>query len=237
MSRSTRAAAAIAGLVDDAFTPWGDARWETTADMIEICRALLGWSASREHLDRGRTEAGWQRRRETVREVLLHALETGSLLCVPGTRLVAIGSGEEEPAATLREASLPEPEPTTWFELRVVDEVGDALSGIRLAFATPDGARTVTTDADGLVRVESIDGSFGRARVASLASLRNALGSRWSKPRRRRVPQGAGVVVRELDEAVSTSLSLESETRATLVITPGFRCQASLYRTRDAGHR
>lgn len=221
VSRASAPAAALRALVDDAFAPWGTASRSSIATLIEICDAVGGYSFFRDDLHGKRLGSGWRDRLEIVNEALVRALESGRLLCEPVHRHAP--AIDEEKPDPLRELPPRETEDGTWFELRVVDEVGAALSGLDVAFAVAGQRRVLTTDSDGMVRVDGAEVSAASATVSSLASLRGLLGARWKKPRAARVPEGEHVSIREIDDA-TRPLSLTSETPATLVITPAFRC-------------
>lgn len=75
----------------------------------------------------------------------------------------------------------PREEKPTWFELEVVDEVGNPISGLSLTF-TSGTQQSCTTDGSGKARVDANSGSFGSFAFASEDSVRQELKSRWSKP-------------------------------------------------------
>lgn len=72
-------------------------------------------------------------------------------------------------------------EEPTWFELLVVDEVGNPLSGLQLTF-TSGAQQSCTTDGSGKVRVDSSSGSFGSFSFTNEDAVRQELKARWSKP-------------------------------------------------------
>lgn len=72
-------------------------------------------------------------------------------------------------------------EELTWFEVVVLDEVGNPVSGIALTF-TSGGQQSCTTDGSGKARVEASAGSFGTFGFANESAVRDELRSRWSKP-------------------------------------------------------
>jgi len=220
-SRAAGPSAVLERLIQDAFAPWGNGSRQTTVALLEICSALTGRDVSRDHLHRRPGEAGWRHRLEAVREVLLGAADSGWLLCEPAVRVSP--DPFEEPADTLREPPLPEPQPTTWFELRVVDEVGEPVPDVNVAFGIGGSRRVVATDGRGIARLEDMSTSFVSATVANVAQIRDKLAPRWKKPRASKLPLGPDVHVAALD-AVAQSVSLEAERKATLAITPVFRC-------------
>lgn len=75
----------------------------------------------------------------------------------------------------------PPPVAATWFELRVCDELGEPIAGIRIHVLVDGTTVPLPTDADGRVRVDSPDGaSFASAWVADADALRELLAARWS---------------------------------------------------------
>ncbi|MEM6990521.1 MAG: carboxypeptidase regulatory-like domain-containing protein [Myxococcota bacterium] len=116
----------------------------------------------------------------------------------------------------------PEPEvvKTTWFELTVLDELGEPLPGIEWRIRAGNQWHLSTDDA-GQVRAEDAETSFGTADVADRAALRDALEARWSSPRGRewaQPPSGETTIV----GLTSTSpvVALTSETPHTVIFQP-----------------
>ena len=79
-ARASGPAAILDALVEDAFAPWGSGRRENLEDLREIYAALGGRDLSPEHRLSRRGETDWRARMETVRTVLLDAVEIGWLL-------------------------------------------------------------------------------------------------------------------------------------------------------------
>ena len=216
-----RAAPGLVRLVDDAFAPSGTASPRVAASLLEICDALGGRQLVREHRGQKRGETGWRQRLDRVRTLLVSAAETGWLRCEQAALVTAVRF--EEAPDTVRQPEAPAPEITTWFELRLVDEVGDPLPEIDIAFGIGGSRRVVPTDGRGVARLDDATEGFTSAGVASVAQLREKLAPRWTKPRVANLPTGPDVRAAELDRATQ-SLSLESEKQTTLAITPFFRC-------------
>jgi outer membrane protein OmpA-like peptidoglycan-associated protein len=84
---------------------------------------------------------------------------------------------EEEPAEPT-----PVSEKTTWFEVKLVDEVGEPISGVALTVAVGGKNEKATTNGAGKAKVE------GKGGVASVtfdkeSDLRKKLKDLWAKPR------------------------------------------------------
>jgi outer membrane protein OmpA-like peptidoglycan-associated protein len=121
-------------------------------------------------------------------------------------------------------AVLPVGEQPTYFVVRVVDEVGQGIDGISVVFSADGADTSMTTDPSGLARLDGVEASAASCRLGSIAAVRDKLKPRWAQPRDPDILQGDGVVVRELGEDALDPISLESETLATLVLTPYFQC-------------
>ena len=112
----------------------------------------------------------------------------------------------------------PPPEPS-WFEVRLVDEVGEPLDGVELSFSSGSTKNTLTTNGDGVARFMALDASFGSVHVVSTSALREKLQERWSKPRQG-VLADEPLLQRLLFSPDLPSVRLESETRQTVSIQP-----------------
>jgi outer membrane protein OmpA-like peptidoglycan-associated protein len=113
---------------------------------------------------------------------------------------------------------------TTWFSLKVLDEVGDAVDGVDVTYSIAGQSRVVTTNGAGVARLDGVDtGSAASAGLSNIASVRDKLKPRWAKPRDPNIPTGDNVTVHDLHDALD-AVSLTAETPATLVLTPFFQC-------------
>jgi len=78
----------------------------------------------------------------------------------------------------------PEAKIATGFEVQLVDEVGEALEGVRVRVRVDPVGETLTTDADGRVQATSREGwNFGVARIDDVEAVRNILAERWAQVR------------------------------------------------------
>jgi len=220
---AARPAAGLRGLIDDAFAPWGTASPHVASSLLAICEALGDRRLVREHLDQRRGDTGWRERLDRVRTLLVSAAEAGWLRIDPAA--LAVSPPLEESPDTERDLAAPvlAPEAASRFELRVVDEVGEPIAGIDVAFGVGGGRRVVPTDGGGVARLEDASSSFISASVSSVAQLREKLAPRWTKPRTAKLPTGPDTRAADIN-AATQSLSLESEKPFTLAITPFFKC-------------
>lgn len=111
-------------------------------------------------------------------------------------------------------------EERTWFEVRVVDELGEPIAGLRLVVDT-DGKQQVTTDGSGSVRIDDVAARYGWARIEDLDGLRELVGPRWDEVREGEwlapAPDHTFMPLRG-DEPIQVSLL--SETPHTIVVQP-----------------
>lgn len=152
------------------------------------------------------------------------ALERGELVAsFRGCPIEAAPPSAATDTLPSRHASLPPKDERTWFEIRVVDEVGDAIPAVDLAVSFEGMKRRLTTGGAGVLRIDPVDASFAEVCPADLDALRTKLAPRWSQPRPRRLPEGPAVFVRELADDIEP-VTIENEVPAVLVIAPYYRC-------------
>lgn len=71
---------------------------------------------------------------------------------------------------------------TAWFEVRVVDEIGEPIDGVPLAFFCDGSNHPATTDASGTARIDSTPGA-GTVTVEDQPGLLERLRPRWEQAR------------------------------------------------------
>lgn len=74
------------------------------------------------------------------------------------------------------------------FELRVLDEVGQALNGLDVEFVA-DGSATIRTNAAGVALLESVQATRATAALRDTKGLAKALDPRWEKLRSGKPPK------------------------------------------------
>ncbi len=110
---------------------------------------------------------------------LVHAVERGALRVsrVPVPRRVLAASSANPASERGGGATTPEPAAReTWFELRLVDELGEPIEGVSLRMQ-PGGV--VPTDGAGAGRVTVPEAPQGGGAVAAIAELRGVVAPRW----------------------------------------------------------
>lgn len=168
----------------------------------------------------GRPEAS----REEVAEWLVGALAAGSMVPIRTQRKPPVL--DAPPEVDLRDLIGPTPDPqapqpTTWLEVRLVDEVGEALRGIAVRIRAGE-ERVVETDGEGVARFEGATISFGTAVVDDARGLHDLLRERWSVARDRAWLDAEGVPHCSVVSAATPlpSVPLEAKTPHTIVVQP-----------------
>jgi hypothetical protein len=207
-------------LVMDGFTHSGASDNEVARVLLEIYDELTTGDLSRRlpvpTVDPQRLLCGMDL---VILETLLSAMTSGLLRIEPVARTpwpFLDPPGPPPPSTSLG----PVPDETTYFVLRIVDEVGASVDGISVVFAADGSDRTTKTDGAGMARIDGVMGSTASVRLGSIAAVRDTLKPRWAEPRAPNVPKGDGVVVRRLRDDRMDSVALLSAALTTLVITP-----------------
>jgi outer membrane protein OmpA-like peptidoglycan-associated protein len=73
--------------------------------------------------------------------------------------------------------------PETFFEVRFVDEVGQAINGVPSEYRVDGGLREVTTNAAGVALLEGVRDSTAQISIEEVEALENVLEPRWTKRR------------------------------------------------------
>lgn len=149
-------------------------------------RNVLPTAAAKQSGFFGRTGPGFQGQATPTESTRMrawfqfeHAVRSGALALTP-VKHVPVFVAPVLPPILQAAESRREEEPT-WFELVVLDEVGNPISGLNMTF-TSGSQQSCTTDGSGKVRVDANAGSFGSFSFASEDAVREELKTRWSKP-------------------------------------------------------
>ena len=132
----------------------------------------------------------------------------------------AAAGRNDEPAITPSQMKkLMQPE-NGLFEVCVIDEVGDAVSGLEMAFNIEGNRQSKNTDGDGKARVDDAPGEFASVTVASAQAARKLLRARWDEVRDKpRIKPDSDVEVCRLSDELPT-LELKNKKPCTLSIQP-----------------
>jgi hypothetical protein len=114
----------------------------------------------------------------------------------------------------------------TWYEILLVDEVGQALSGVELRIEIQGDAQTGKTDGEGVLRVRDAARGDATVHFADAPALLDMLNERWDCDREEDwiVPPGDAEVL-EVCRAVSDwrrPLALQAETTKVIVLEPPY---------------
>lgn len=161
-----------------------------------------------------------------LRDFLIEQLEAGRLIVLPEPaiantpeiELTVRRPRQEAPPAelTARRAAPLE----TSFEVRYVDEIGQAISGFEVEIAAGDRRETVTTNAAGVALLEGTTAATGTASVVDPAALDKALEPRWTKPRVGRAPGGMNTTEQWFDGRSIDATPLKAVVPNTVIIKP-----------------
>lgn len=179
--RSDRRYALVAGSTSGREVPLAEAIWLVDDALFASSRLvseLETWDAVRARLA--------TRRARSVRNAVRDLLVEGEL------RVVAMfpWSGIDVPSRVDGGHTV-EPQPKkptsqndgpTWFEVRVVDEIGEPVAGAPVLLRLEDD-RDLHTTGDGRARADDAQVQFGQARLEDLDALAEALRPRWDGAR------------------------------------------------------
>lgn len=155
---------------------------------------------------------------ERIKRDLEQAVRTGRLLIVPEARpVIRLAVTEETVAAPdLR----PAPEgPPTFFEVRFVDEIGEAIADLDIVVSAEGKANNLKTDSSGVARLDGVRASFASVRVASVQALRDTVEPRWEALRTGEPPIAEPMTRLPLTDSLG-AISLESARQHLVVIEP-----------------
>jgi outer membrane protein OmpA-like peptidoglycan-associated protein len=108
----------------------------------------------------------------------------------------------------------------TFFEVRFVDEIGQAINGLEVEFAVDGGVRSVTTNAAGVALLEGVTASSARVDVRNVAELGQIVEPRWTKIRRGKPPREANLFETVFDNEVLGPFPLKAALPHTVVVKP-----------------
>ena len=189
--------------------------------LVAIHDALTGRALAAPH-DAAQTAAYWRE----VEDALVGGARLGTLRVDVADLSLGYTMGVASPPPPPAPKPAPAPvEGTTWFSLRVLDEVGDPLDGLKVTYSVGGERKVVTTNGAGIARVDGVTAGFASAALDSLDAVREKLRPRWKKPRDPKRIDDPNTTSREIGAEVTEPVSLSSELPATLVITPYFRCR------------
>jgi outer membrane protein OmpA-like peptidoglycan-associated protein len=105
------------------------------------------------------------------------------------------------------------------FEVRIVDEIGKAISGIEAEF-TADGAQTRPTNAAGVALLDGVLATSARVRIADVDGLSKVLDPRWEALRPGAPPKESNIQTVVFRGGELGPFPLKAELPNTIVIKP-----------------
>lgn len=146
--------------------------------------AQLDRGASRRALDSVLGTWGRTQDPQRLRSQLAKALRDGVLMLEEETppALTVVEQPPPAPPPPARPASSEEETTETWFEVRLVDELGEAVDGVPVIIDEKD-RHELTSDGSGVGRVDPAHADFGQAQIHDLSAAREALRPRWNEVR------------------------------------------------------
>src|SRR5450755_24595 len=128
---------------------------------------------------------------DDVERDLRAALRSGMLTLEEIARRPGVAVAIEEQALAVAQLSPPRDAPLeTSFEVRFVDEIGQAISGLQVEIAVGDRRERVPTNAAGVALLEGTTAGSGTVTVLDPAALEQILEPRWAKQRIGKAPGG-----------------------------------------------
>ncbi|HKO52193.1 MAG TPA: OmpA family protein [Polyangiaceae bacterium] len=168
-----------------------------------------------------------QRSFDQLRDFLEEQLEAGGLVVRQEPSIANVPEQELTVRRPRLEGQPPgdlvprrEPPLETSFEVRFVDEIGQAIGGFEVLLAVGDRRENVTTNAAGVALLEGTTEGSGTVKVLDFAALEKVLEPRWSKRRIGKAPGGLNTTAQPFDGQTFGALAIKAGTPNTVVIKP-----------------
>ncbi|HEX3596689.1 MAG TPA: hypothetical protein VHU80_16375, partial [Polyangiaceae bacterium] len=115
----------------------------------------------------------------------------------------------------------PRPESSdTFFDVRFVDETGQAINGLAVEFEAASDLHTATTNPAGVALLEHVVATSATVTIRDPISLEKILDPRWQKPRNQRAQKRANTTEFVFDGAELPPVSVKPVAEHTVVIKP-----------------
>jgi hypothetical protein len=148
----------------------------------------------------------------------------GGLFLVRKSRPESWGGGSSrssEPVLSPSQLRTARAETRTWFEVMVIDEVGEPVSGADLVFEVDGGERHETTSGAGRARIEDARSRSATVRLADPKALRAQLDTKWTQGREREwIEPSANIVEVWAAGGKPPPVSLSAEKPAEIMLWP-----------------
>jgi outer membrane protein OmpA-like peptidoglycan-associated protein len=202
------------------------------SEVVAVAESLVSASFGERAPFRGRgAPRGEERVFEEIGRALTEELLAGRI--VASLREVdPLRERDDGPAPRLEPLPPPSPEEnTTFFEVRFVDEIGKAISGIAVELDTNDGEpHDLTTNAAGVALLDPSTASGATARVSEVESIEEVLSKRWTGPRPGSPPRESNMTELVFEGAPIGPVTVKPAVPNTVVLKPPLgRLHAQLF--------
>ena len=135
------------------------------------------------------------------------------------TKRERIADPEPAPPPIARPAP---PETLTFFEVRFVDEIGEAISGLEVELRAGQVVETTSTNPAGVALLEDVTSTSGSVSVANIEALGKIVEPRFQRARVGRPPGGVNTQLFRFTGAEIADVKLKAAVPNTVVIAPEF---------------
>ena len=118
---------------------------------------------------------------------------------------------------------------TTFFDVRLLDEAGQAIPGVPLAFDFGGGLVQVTTNAAGVALLEDVTQATAHVSIREVEDLNQTLEQRWSKPRRPAAHREGNTVELTFENKPIGPVSVKAAIPHTIVLKPAAQLIISVH--------
>ncbi|MEO7033112.1 MAG: OmpA family protein [Polyangiaceae bacterium] len=168
-----------------------------------------------------------QRFFDRLRDFLEEQLEAGRLIVLDEPAIANVPEQElaARPPRRLAQPSevltpLKEGPLETSFEVRFVDEIGQAIVGLKVAIQAGSSNAQVSTNAAGVALLGGTTAGAGTVTVLDAAALRAIVEPRWARPRVGAPPTGLNRTVHQFDGTSIGSTNIKAGVPNIIVIAP-----------------
>jgi len=108
----------------------------------------------------------------------------------------------------------------TAFEVRFVDEIGQAISGLKVEISAGERVERVSTNAAGVALLEGTTAGSGTVTVVDTSALEDILDPRWAKPRSGKAPGGLNTTEQVFDGSNFAAVGIKAGVPNTVIVKP-----------------
>jgi outer membrane protein OmpA-like peptidoglycan-associated protein len=108
----------------------------------------------------------------------------------------------------------------SFYELCLLDEIGQGIPGVNVEFELEGSVRSVRTNGGGVALLEGVPPTGASGELPDPTALERVLDPRWATRRRGVLPKESNMTTLEFDGAPLAAVALRAALRSTLVLTP-----------------